>query len=242
MKKLNLKKGTIVAHRGLHDKNIPENTIASFKEALKYQIPIECDVHILKDNTIVVFHDDSLIRLCNSDKKIKNCTYSEIKQYYIKESEEKIPTINEVLELINGQVPIIIELKYDVNKYRLEKHLAEILDQYKGDYYIKSFWPLTMMWWKKHRRKDKRGFLIKVKDQNKLKVWFLEHITSLLDLDFISYEQGFYDRPFIKKMQKKGVPIFYWTIKNNQQLEQADQYGDVFIIENIKYDSKTFDK
>ena len=102
MKNLDFLKNKLIAHRGYHDikKKIPENSIAAFKRAIRFNYPIEIDVHLTKDNKLVVFHDYSLKRVCGVNKKIEECTYSELLKYNLFDTKYKIPLFKEVLKLV----------------------------------------------------------------------------------------------------------------------------------------------
>ena len=150
----------IIAHRGIHNEAIPENSMKAFSLALKKNIPIEFDVHILKDKNIVVFHDDNLKRMTNKDKFIKECTYEEIKDLKLKNTNEKIPLLKDVLKLVDGKVLLDIELKMDVTDHSLEDGLIEILKDYNGEVILKSFDYRKVKYLKKHTN-YKIGLLIK---------------------------------------------------------------------------------
>src|SRR5699024_367154 len=107
--------GRYYAHRGLHDKNVPENSMKAFKLAFKRDYGIELDIHLTKDEIPVVFHDHDLKRMCNIDKKIKELTYEELQVFRLKNSNEKIPKLVHVLDSVNGKVPLIVELKANMD-------------------------------------------------------------------------------------------------------------------------------
>ena len=96
-----------IAHRGIHNNiDIPENSLLAFKKAKELNIPIELDIQITKDNRLIVFHDYSLNRMTNIDKKIKDCTYQELSRINLLKTNEKIPLLKDVLKLINGMEDI----------------------------------------------------------------------------------------------------------------------------------------
>lgn len=138
------------AHRGFHDKEIPENSMKSFELAVKYDYGIELDVHLSKDEIPVVFHDHSLKRMCKIDKNINDLTYEELQVLRLKNSNETIPRLADVLKLVDGKVPLIVELKArakdDFNL--LSEKTAEVLDKYQGSYCIESFNPFVLFWFK----------------------------------------------------------------------------------------------
>ena len=216
MKNLNFLKSNLIAHRGLHNKSIPENSIEAFKNAIKYNYIIELDVHLLKDNTIIVFHDDNTKRMTDINKTLKNSTYDEIKNLKLKNTNQTIPTLKETLKTINGKVPIIIELKYDQKTELLEKELIKQLDNYKGIFCVKSFNPLSIRWFKKHRPNYIRGLLISYKKKNFFdKISTSKLISLICKPDFISCSYKLYNNKKIKKYMKKK-PVLAWTIKSNK--------------------------
>lgn len=223
-----------IAHRGFHSEQIPENSLKSFERAIELNYPIELDLHIIKDGTIIVFHDDNLKRMCSISKKVKELTTEELSSCYLKGTEETIPTFAQVLNLINGQVPIVIELKYDVLRHKLDKGVANLLKKYKGDYIIKSFLPSSVLWWKRHYPQTKRGLLIAVSNQSKKQLFLIEHLYWLLKPDFISYEKGYYNRKFLQKMGKKQLPILFWTIQNKEEYVEAKKYDAGYLIEKME--------
>ena len=101
-----------VAHRGLHDKESPENSLGAFRKAVEKDYVIELDVHPLADGTPVVFHDELLNRMTGKDGYISQIKDEEsLKDYTLLNSDEKIPTLKEVLELVDGKTQIIVEIK-----------------------------------------------------------------------------------------------------------------------------------
>lgn len=124
----------IIAHRGLHDK-YPENTYSAFKEAIKLSMAIETDIRITRDNILVCFHDRHLYRLLGIKGKIKKLTYSELNKLYIKNSNEKVPKLEDVLKLVDGRVVLLLEIKGSINK-KLKKELCRLLNDYNGKVYF----------------------------------------------------------------------------------------------------------
>lgn len=238
MKEINKIKNCTFAHRGLYNYNCIENTLEAFKKTVSNNIPIELDVHIIKDNKIVVFHDDNLKRIFGIDMNIKDLTYQELTElclYKANKQKAKIPLLEEVLEMVNGKVPVIIELKYDQKTGKLEKELVKILDSYKGKFYVKSFSPLIVHWFKKNRSNYIRGLLISNKN-NSLKTklassWFM---IKFCKPDFISCNYRLFNDKRILKCKSKNIPILAWTIKDRQTYNQCKERFDSLICENIE--------
>ena len=141
------KEHRIIAHRGIHDNiKVFENTIESFKLAIKKKYIIELDIHKTVDNQIVVFHDYDTKRLLDNDLIIENSTYKELSNL----KKFHIPTLAEVLKLVDGKVPLLIELKQRNKVGKLESLTMELLNNYNGEYAIQSFNYKTVYWFKKN--------------------------------------------------------------------------------------------
>lgn len=229
-------KNKLIAHRGLHDKDTPENSMGAFKKALEKDIAIEFDVHLLKDNKIVVFHDDNLKRMTGIDKKINELSYDEIKDIKLTNSDEKIPLLEDVLKLVNGKVLLDIELKCDHEKYKLEDALIEVLKDYTGQIVLKSFDYKTVKYLKK-KTSYKVGILIKNlegKNINKFDRYLLKSNLFLkyIKPDFIACDYRILDYKNIKSFRTRN-PIFTWTIKDENILEQVKDKADYYLVENI---------
>ena len=229
-------KNKLIAHRGLHDKDTPENSMGAFKKALEKDIAIEFDVHLLKDNKIVVFHDDNLKRMTGIDKKINELSYDEIKDIKLANSDEKIPLLEDVLKLVNGKVLLDIELKCDHEKYKLEDALIDVLKDYTGKIVLKSFDYKTVKYLKK-KTSYKVGILIKNlegKNINKFDRYLLKSNLFLkyIKPDFIACDYRILDYKNIKSFRTRN-PIFTWTIKDKNILEQVKDKADYYLVENI---------
>ena len=229
-------KNKLIAHRGLHDKDTPENSMGAFKKALEKDIAIEFDVHLLKDNKIVVFHDNNLKRMTGIDKKINELSYDEIKDIKLSNSDEKIPLLEDVLKLVNGKVLLDIELKCDHEKYKLEDALIDVLKDYTGKIVLKSFDYKTVKYLKK-KTSYKVGLLIKNlegKNINKVDRYLLKSNLFLkyIKPDFIACDYRILDYKNIKRFRTKN-PIFTWTIKDKNILEQVKDKADYYLVENI---------
>lgn len=216
-----------IAHRGLHNaaKNIPENSFSAFKAAIIKGYPIELDLHLLKDGSIAVFHDDNLSRLTGVNKEIADCTLADLPKL---KDHSKIPTLPQVLELVAGKVPLLIEFKTDAPKYALERAALPILKQYQGQFAIQSFSPHSLHFFKKHAPTIPRGQLISSKTPSTL---IERYATKRLD--------NFYTRPdFLAVDAKKlpldtDLPILAWTIRDQQTAQSTQACASNLICEQI---------
>ena len=99
------------AHRGLHNEELPENSIGAFKNAVEHRYGIELDIQLSKDKVPMVFHDATLTRVCGIDAKLADYTCEELCRMKLLGSEYTIPTLKEVLETVDGKVPLLVEFK-----------------------------------------------------------------------------------------------------------------------------------
>ena len=137
-----------ICHRGYHNDKDTENGCRAFKNAIDNDMALEFDIHLTKDNQLVVIHDSSLKRVTGKDGIVEDLTVEEIKNNYELLDGEKIPTFKEVLELINEKVPIVIELKVYKGNYkalakRFEEEIKDVKD--KSKYVLISFDPRALL-------------------------------------------------------------------------------------------------
>ena len=149
------------AHRGLHkkDKTVPENSLAAFERASSYGYGIELDVQLSKDGQVVVFHDDTLNRVCGVDSRVDEKTYDELSKISLCGTTQTIPLVSEVLKTVRGRGPLIVELKNGKNNEELCEKTYALLSKYSGEYCIESFNPFIVRWFKKNAPEVIRGQL-----------------------------------------------------------------------------------
>lgn len=233
---LKVLKGLFIAHRGLHNlkEGVPENSLLAFKAAVEKGYAIENDVHLTKDGQVVVFHDDDLIRACNTNKKICEMTLDEVKRLYIFGTNEKIPTLEECLSIIDAKVPLLIELKVDNNATDLCSAVNKILKQYTGVYFVQSFYPQALLWYKKHRKDVCRGQLATTFKGEALH----KQIAGCLLFNFlsrphfVSYEHTFKNRFFFKLNLLLGAFPVGWTFKSKEDFKKSKNIFKTYIFEN----------
>ena len=239
MKNSDLLIGAYIAHRGLHnkEKGIPENSLAAFKRAVDLNIPIELDLHLLKDGNVAVFHDDNLQRMTGCDRDIKDCTYDEIRDLRLYDTEERIPLLEEVLRLVDGRVLLDIELKNDLPPGQLEPEVCKLLDSYTGDFVVKAFSPFIVRWFKKFRPSYIRGQLScnfkDNPDMNPITKFICRYmlLNFLTKPDFIAYDISSLPNGRVARYRHRKMPVLIWTIRSTEALKSAAKYGDGFIFE-----------
>ena len=229
-------KGLLISHRGIfNNKTIPENSVAAFHKAKNLNIPIELDVQLTKDQKVIVFHDINLKRMCGIDKYIEDVTYQELQQLTLLSSQEKIPTLKEVLELIQGKVLIDIEVKKTKHVEELCNKVLEEIKNYTGDVLVKSFQPNIVRYLKKHTTRPV-GLLITRFPTSKTYSYFMS--SSLLiqycKPDFLAINKEIIKKKRIQKYRKK-IPVFVWTITNKKELEEYFPYADSYLCNHLPY-------
>lgn len=149
------------AHRGLHDaeKGIMENSLPAFSLAAEKGYGIELDVHLSRDGKLVVHHDASLLRLCGADAQIEEMTLAEIRGYRLGETQERIPTLTEVLSLVRGRVPLMVEIKSRRMGDTAARALMKQMEAYRGPWCVEAFDPLQLRWFKRNAPQVLRGQL-----------------------------------------------------------------------------------
>lgn len=227
---------TPIAHRGLHNETAPENSMAAFRRAIEHGYAIELDIRPIDDGTIVVFHDSKLSRMTDRDGYVSMLSKKDIEEIRLGGTDEKIPTFREVLDLVDGQVPLLIEIKNSDKVGALEGSALAMLQEYKGEFAVQSFNPYTIEYFKKNAPHFLRGQLSCVFKKSSGFGFFKRNALSKLKLnriacpDFISYKIA--DLPN-KHVTKTKLPVLGWTVRSNADLEHARLYCDNVIFENI---------
>ena len=232
----------LYAHRGLHDNktDAPENSMKAFGKAVDAGFGIELDIQLSKDDVVVVFHDDNLKRICGVDGKVRNYTYEELQQFKLCDSEERIPKFEDVLRMVDGRVPMIVEFKMEDWNEKLCILGDELLRNYKGIYCMESFHPFCVYWYRKHRKEVIRGQLaeafLREKGYGGIKFFVLQHLllNFLAKPDFIAYNHKHADnisRRICRKLYKNLAVA--WTIKSKEELEAAKAHFDLFIFDTF---------
>lgn len=235
-------RGWAYAHRGLHDSSRPENSMSAFRAALAGGYGVELDVHLLRDGTLAVMHDSALKRTTGADGRMEDLTAQQLTDYHLEGTTETIPTFRQVLELFNGNAPMVVELKVADNNYAaLTETVCNMLDCYPGTYCLESFDPRCIRWLKKHRPDMPRGQLTQnyFTDGPKLPgllKFLLTHqmLNFLIRPDFVAYRYA--DRHTLSNFLVRkiwGVQGVTWTIQNRAEYDTALAEGWLPIFENF---------
>lgn len=218
----------LIAHRGIFDnKIVPENSIEAFKKAIRKDYIIELDVHLTKDKKIVVFHDDLLDRMTNKKGKIKDYKLDELKDIKLLNTNYGIPTLSEVLKLVKGKVPLLIEMKYDNKSFELPRLLLKELSNYNGEVAIQSFDPFLVSYFRFHKNNYLRGLLIDRKIASH--ILFLKFGILISKPSFLSVQKSLYNNKEINKYKNKKN-IISWTMKSKEDIDKyKDKYDNLIV-------------
>lgn len=234
-----------IAHRGLHEKDlsVPENSLLSFQNAVRAGYGIEWDLQLTRDNKVVVHHDHSLKRVCGADAVISDLTFDALSAYRLHSTEERIPLFAEALEIADGRVPLVIELKGYNDPELLCPLVWEILKDYKGAYCIESFEPKIVAWFKKHHPYVLRGQLMAHFDGRQpefphpVKAFFARNLwTNVFTRPhFEAYDLHARKNPALRfAVSALGMQEFSWTVRTAEEYRLCKNDGAYCIFEYIR--------
>lgn len=230
-----------IAHRGLHnnDLDIPEHSDRAFQAAIENNYPVELDIRLLADGELAVFHDADLFRMTGIKEPISQHCSRSIKQFKLLAGDRDILLLDEVFELINGKVPILIEIKSDRAVGKLEQILLTKLANYAGEYAIQSFNPVSLAWFKANSPSILRGQL-STDFKNINFHWYKKFLHKNLLINWLSSPHFIaYDLhclpyfPVTVLRQVWQVPLLAWTVSSEADKIKALKYADNLIFENI---------
>lgn len=222
-----------VAHRALHGAAGPENSRAAIRAAIAHGYGIEIDLQLSADETAMAFHDYDLARLTGTSGTVQTLAADALAARTLLGSDEGIPTLDEVLEIVKGQVPLLIEIKDQDGAMGpgvgpLEVATAEALKGYAGDVALMSFNPHSVAKLAELVPHLPRGLVTSAYDPD---VWPLPaktcaHLRQIPDIaraqaSFISHEAADLDRPRVAELKAQGIDILCWTIRSPEAEAEA---------------------
>lgn len=236
-----------VAHRGLHDraKGVIENTLGAARAAVDHGFAIECDVQWSSDGQAMVFHDFALDRLTTSPGKVADHTAAALAGLTMKDTTDRIPTLRQLLDLIGGKVPLIVEIKSAfVGDVRLAKRTVDVLTSYSGPVGIKSFDPAMVIEAKRLLAGKIPCGVVAMQDYSyfdyePLSAADKHALANLLHFneskpDFISWKVDDLPcaAPFLCRNALE-LPLMSWTVRNAEQRAQAAAHADQMVFEGF---------
>ena len=239
-KEMNKFKTVMYAHRGLHNEERAENSMSAFKAAVDGGFGIELDIRLSKDGKLVVFHDDTLDRVCGREGKVIDFTADELATFKLSGTNDGIPLFSDVLSLVDGKIPLLVEIKENAGDSTVSHATCEILKGYKGEFIIESFNPMSLKVVKEKYPEIPRGILShRYYDYEKSRKPLFFLLQSLLlnflcRPAFIAYDHRHADAfglRFVRAFFK--VPTIAWTVRSAEEEKAARKNGfDGIIFEN----------
>ena len=235
-------KNRYIAHRGFfREPVIPENSMAAFEKAAVKGYGIEMDLQLTRDGKLVVFHDDDLYRMCGVHRRVGDTDADELQELTLGKSRERIPLFEEVLDKVNGRVPLMVEIKPEGRFISAVKEAMRLLKAYNGRYCIESFNPIVLFWLKRHHPEVLRGQLSTdfKKDGDKHNKFIQFVLTNLMcnflsRPDFISYNHKYSGHLAFQICRRLYRSVnSAWTIKNKRQLKNAEKDFELFIFDSF---------
>ena len=235
-------RGWSYAHRGLHSKGVPENSLAAFRAAVDHGYGAEFDVHLLKDGGLAVIHDSVLKRTTGLPGRVEDLTTEDLNTCFLEGTAETIPTFRQVLDTFSGKAPIIIELKPEGgNHAALCAAACAEMEGFEGTWCMESFDPRVVHWLRKNRPEIIRGQLAENSLRNPksklplpLKLVLTFHLENFLCRpDFIAYDfptRKVLSNPICRKLW--GLEAVSWTLRSPEDHETAVKEGWIPIFEH----------
>ncbi len=226
--------GQDYAHRGLHGAGAPENSISAFAEAISRGMGIECDVQKSADERAMVFHDWELDRLTGEKGPLSDRSSGELGQITLTGSSDRIPQLKDLLGLIRGRVPLLIEVKSkrDRRPFPLCLAVRRALEGYHGPHAVMSFDPRVGHWFCRYSPQTVRGLVVTEENARTApwqayRHWCLWHSKP----DFLAYDVRDFPSRFAAAQRKRGLPVLTWTVRSPQLRAIAAEYADAPIAE-----------
>ncbi|MDB5717394.1 MAG: glycerophosphoryl diester phosphodiesterase [Sphingomonas bacterium] len=221
------------AHRGLHRPGIVENSRAAFAAAVAAGHGIECDVQLSRDGEAFVFHDAELDRLTGGQGRCDAQTGAALARIALGGTSECLPRLREVLALVAGRVPILIELKAPGRRVGpLCRAVRRDLEGYRGHFALMSFNPDVGRWLARHAPRIVRGLIVSEAGRRGLRGRVDRHLALWRARpDFLAYDIRDLPSPFAATARRRGVPVLTWTVRGDDAAGAAHAWADQIIYE-----------
>jgi len=227
-------KGRDYAHRGLHGGDIPENSLSAFSAAISLDMGLECDVQKTGDGRAVVFHDWELGRLTAETGPVSGRTAAALSLVSLGAGTDRIPALRDLLGMVHGQVPLLIELKT-----RRERRVGALclavrrdLEGYAGPVAVMGFDPRVCAWFGRHAPRVVRGLVVSEEGARTWSGSVRRHLALWqAKPDFLAYDVRDLPSAFAAAQRRRGLPLLAWTVRNGALRTRAAEYADAPIVE-----------
>ena len=213
------------AHRGFHcGSAFPENSFIAFAAALEFGAGIECDLRLTADNRVVVFHDADAMRICGSPVRIAQSTWSDLSRLRV--GEQPMPTLEGLLALVGGRVPLLLEVKVESDIWRWVPALEPLLSRDDGAFAVMSFDPRLARLMKTNLPRVRRGLVVRDSWSS------LKRRTAmwLADPQFLAVDRAALGKEWVARARRR-IPVYSWTIGSAEERAQAAVHADALIWE-----------
>lgn len=222
------------AHRGLHGPGVPENSLAGFALAVERGLGIECDIQRSRDGCAMLVHDWELERLTGVSGPLAAHSAEELAQIAFLDSEHKLARLDDLLPIVGGRVPILIEIKsrrgYDVK--RSCRAVAKALEGYDGPHAVMSFDPRVCVWFVKHSPQTVCGLVMR---EDKVgmtqKAWQRHMALWVAKPEFLAYHVAALPNSMVSALQGRGMPVLTWTVDSPAARAHGLEHADALIAE-----------
>lgn len=227
---------TAYAHRGLHLDGVPENSLAAFRGAIARGMGIECDVQLSADGLAMVFHDFVLERLTAERGPLVGRSADELSRITLSGSQETVPSLRQMLGLVAGNAPLLIEIKSRRGSFtqseRLCRAVAEDLAGYAGPHAIMSFDPRVVRWFASHAPDCRRGLVMTEEHDRGLLGMLRRHLFLWQARpQFLAYDIRDLPSGFAAAQRARGLPLLTWTVRSRDLQARAALHADAPIAE-----------
>jgi glycerophosphoryl diester phosphodiesterase len=213
------------AHRGLHHgAGFPENSLIAFAAALELGAGIECDLRLTADDRIVVFHDADAWRVCASPMRVHDSTLAQLGRLRV--GEHPIPTLEGLLQMVAGRVPLLLEIKVESDIWRWTPALRLALEDYAGPFGVMSFDPRIPRLMKTNMPEIRRGLIVR-SGLSPFRRWFAMRLGNP---HFIAVDRAALGEPWVARARRR-LPVYSWTIRSASERAQAEVQADALIWE-----------
>lgn len=222
------------AHRGLHGAGRIENSRAAFEAAIEARHGIELDVQASGDGQAMVFHDEELGRLAVDQGFLRGRAAADLSRIRLRDSDETIPSLSEILALIGGRAPLLIEVKTPGREAgALSRAVSDALRTYIGPVAVMSFNPEVGHWFARHDPKRLRGLVVTEKG-NKWRGWLTRRLALWRSrADFLAYDIRDLPSGFAESAQRRGLRVLTWTVRSMKDRARAAEHADQIIYEVV---------
>lgn len=227
-------KGGEYAHRGLHGNGLIENSPSAFEAAIAGGFGIECDLQRSGDGQAMVFHDWELDRLTGASGAVMDRSAKQLGAIPLTGSRDTIPTLRQVLDLVAGRAPLLIEVK-SKREHRVAglcMAVRRTLEGYRGRHAVMSFDPRVSRWFARQSPGTPRGLVVTEENARTLSGKLRRHLALWhARPDFLAYDVRDFPSKFAAAQRARGLPVLTWTVRSAELRAKAAAHADAPIAE-----------